>query len=85
MKMCSVEIYNDGGFNNCNMEAAQGATKLKSGNSSTTDTVTIALEPFQFSERLCFTVVASDSIRQVVVKGTLNITGLGSDSGIILL
>ena len=81
MKVCSVEIYklNDGDFNNCDVEAAQGTTKLKSVNSSTTDTVTIEASLInQLSERLCFTVVASDSTRQVVVKGILNITGSGN-------
>lgn len=86
IKVCSVEVYsmqNDGGLNKCDVETAQGITKLKSINSSTTDTVTIALKAIsinQLSERLCFTAVASDSSRQVVVKGILNITG----SGIIL-
>ena len=83
MKVCSVEVYsmrNDGGLNKCDVEATQGITKLKSVNSSITDTVTISLKAVsinQLSERLCFTAIASDSSRQVVVKGILNITGSG--------
>ena len=87
VNVCLVEVYsmqNVRGLCDVDPEAGQGIIKLKGLNSSTTDTVTIVLKAVsiqQLSERLCFTVIASNSSHQVVIKGTLY-TRMSTGSGI---
>ena len=89
MNVCSVEVYSmqTAGGLICDMEAGQGIIiKLKGVNSSTTDTVTIALKAASMEklfERVCFIAIASNSSHQVIIKGILNTSD--SVSGIYIL